>query len=69
MTDRVYKTIRLVGISNESFSDAVDNAIERAQDTLEGLSWFEVIEERGSIGEGGVSEYQAKVEVGFRLSG
>ncbi len=68
MADRVYKTIRLVGISSDSFSDAVDNAIERAQDTLEGLSWFEVIEERGSIGDDGVSEYQAKVEVGFRLS-
>lgn len=65
---RVYKTIRLVGVSSESFSAAVDDAISKAQETLDGLSWFEVIEQRGSIGDSGVSEYQAKVEVGFRLN-
>jgi flavin-binding protein dodecin len=67
MADRTYKIIELVGISEESFSDAVDDAIERADQTLNDLSWFEVIEQRGSIGEGNVREYQVKVKVAFEL--
>jgi flavin-binding protein dodecin len=67
MADRTYKIIELVGISEESFSDAVDDAIQRADQTLEDLSWFEVIEERGSISDGSVMEYQVKVKVAFEL--
>lgn len=67
MPDRTYKLIELVGISNESFSDAVDNAIERAELTLNDLSWFEVTEQRGSIQDGAPAEYQVKVKVAFEL--
>lgn len=67
MADRTYKIIELVGISEESFSDAVDDAIQRADQTLNDLSWFEVIEQRGSITDGNVNEYQVKVKVAFEL--
>lgn len=67
MADRTYKIIELVGISDESFSDAVDDAIHRADQTLNDLSWFEVVEERGSITDGAVSEYQVKLQVAFEL--
>ncbi|PSG96839.1 dodecin flavoprotein [Thermoplasmatales archaeon SW_10_69_26] len=67
MADRTYKIIELVGISEESFSDAVDNAIARADQTLNDLSWFEVEEERGSVSDGNVREYQVKVKVAFEL--
>lgn len=67
MSDRTYKIIELVGISEASFSDAVDNAIERADQTLSDLSWFEVVEQRGSVTDGRASEYQVKVKVAFRL--
>lgn len=67
MPDRSYKIIEIVGISNESFSAAVDNAIERADETLNDLSWFEVVEQRGSIEDGTAAEFQVKVKVAFRL--
>ncbi len=67
MAERTYKIIELVGISEESFSAAVDDAIERADQTLSELSWFEVEEERGSIQDGSVAEYQVKVKVAFEL--
>jgi len=67
MSDRTYKIIELVGISETSFSDAVDDAIARAEDTLNDLSWFEVVEQRGSIADGAVNEYQVKVKVAFEL--
>lgn len=67
MPDRSYKLIEIVGISEESFSEAVDNAIQRAQQTLNDLSWFEVVEQRGSIEDGAPAEYQVKIKVAFKL--
>ncbi|MDX1611598.1 MAG: dodecin [Candidatus Thermoplasmatota archaeon] len=67
MADRTYKIITMVGISNESFSDATENAIERASETLDDLAWFEVKEQRGAIGDTGVQEYQVKLDVAFKL--
>jgi len=67
MDARTYKLIQLVGISNESYSEATKNAIARASETLRGLGWFEVTELRGLIQNGEISEYQVTLKVGFRL--
>jgi len=67
MDARTYKLIELVGVSNESYSEATQNAITRASETLRGLGWFEVTELRGLIHNGAISEYQVTLKVGFRL--
>jgi flavin-binding protein dodecin len=67
MDSRTYKLIELVGVSNESYSEATKNAIARASETLRGLGWFEVTELRGLIQNGQISEYQVTLKVGFRL--
>jgi flavin-binding protein dodecin len=41
MSERVYKKIRLVGVSRDSYEKAIKNAIEEAGKTLHGLAWFE----------------------------
>ncbi len=66
--DKVYKKITLIGTSTESFEKAIENAVERASETLRHLDWFEVKELRGRISDGRVSEFQAVIEVGFRLA-
>lgn len=66
-TSKVYKRIDLVGISTESFEDAINNAISKASETLTGLSWFEVKELRGSISNSQVQEYQATVVINFEV--
>jgi flavin-binding protein dodecin len=43
MDARTYKLIDLVGVSDESYSEATKNAIARASETLRGLGWFEVV--------------------------
>lgn len=63
----VYKLTEVVGTSNESFADATRKAVQRAAKTLRGTSWFEVTEFRGTIKDGDIDEYQAKVSVGFKL--
>jgi flavin-binding protein dodecin len=62
-----YKLIELVGVSNESYADATQNAVKRASTTIRGLGWFQVTELRGLIQEGEISEYQVTLIVGFRL--
>jgi flavin-binding protein dodecin len=67
MDDPVYKKIEIVGTSAESFSAAASNAIAKASQTVRGLSWFEVVEQRGSISNGAISQYQVTVRIGFRV--
>ncbi len=62
-----YKKIDIIGTSDESMSQAISNAVEKACETLHNLSWFEVVEQRGHITDGKVTEFQATVRIGFRL--
>lgn len=66
MANDVFKGITIVGISNESFSDAIKNAVERTTETIRDLRWFEVREQRGAIRDGKI-EYQVSIEVFFKL--
>ena len=67
MHNHVYKIIELVGSSTKSTDDAIQNAIERASQTLDHLDWFEVVETRGHIDDGKIAHYQVVLKVGFRL--
>lgn len=67
MQEKTYKLIELVGVSPNSIEEAVQNAIARANQTLKNLDWFEIIESRGLIQEGKISQFQVKIKVGFRL--
>ncbi len=67
MTDNVYKVVELVGSSETSIEEAIQNAISRAGLTLRKLRWFEVTQTRGHIVEGRVAYYQVTLKVGFTL--
>lgn len=67
MADPIYKKIQLVGTSTESFSDAAANAITKATESVRNMSWFEVVEQRGSISNGSIQQYQVTVNIGFRV--
>lgn len=63
----VFKKVTLIGSSSESFDHAVDDAIERAEATLEHVHWVEVDELGVEIASVEGREYQAEVEVAFEL--
>ena len=68
MSEHVYKVIELTGTSTDTMEDAVRNAIRKASKTLHHMGWFEVIETRGHIADGGeVAHWQVTLKVGFRL--
>ncbi len=63
----VFKKVTLIGSSTESFDDAVDDAIDRAEQTLEHVHWIEVEEMGVEIASVDTREYQAEVQVAFEL--
>ena len=63
----VYKKIEIVGTSKVSFAEAVKAAVAEAGKSLRHMSWFEVVEQRGSIKDGKVNEFQVTVRVGFKI--
>jgi dodecin len=67
MEDHVYKVLELVGSSEKSIEDAIQNAITRASKTLREMKWFEVLQTRGHIENGSVRHYQVTLKVGFTL--
>ena len=67
MHDHVYKVIELVGSSETSIEDAINNAVTRASETLRNLRWFEVMQTRGQIQDGKVHFYQVMLKVGFTM--
>jgi len=67
MSEHIYKIVELVGSSTEGTDQAIQNAIARANQTLQNLDWFEVVETRGHIVDGKVAHFQVKLKVGFRL--
>ena len=67
MSDNVYKKIEIVGTSSTGLDDAIQNAVNRAAQTVRRMGWFEVDEIRGSIKEGKVAQWQVTVKIGFTL--
>ncbi|WP_332899531.1 MULTISPECIES: dodecin [unclassified Haladaptatus] len=63
----VFKKITLIGSSTESFDKAVDDAVDRAESTLNNVQWIEVEELGVEIASVEGRQYQATVEVAFRL--
>ena len=64
---QVYKSVELVGVSPKSFDEAVRVAVRRAAETMRGLQWLEVLEQRGYIEGHEVREFQVKVRIWFAL--
>ncbi|MEK8023654.1 MAG: dodecin family protein [Candidatus Hydrogenedentota bacterium] len=65
--ERAYQMVEVVGVSDESYAQATRNAVSAASKKQPGLSWFEVVEQRGRIDNGEVVEFQVKIRIGFRV--
>jgi len=65
--EHTYKHIELTGSSSESSDQAIQNAIAKASESVKNMHWFNVVETRGYIEEGGVKYWQVTIKVGFRI--
>jgi dodecin len=62
----VYAISEIVGTSDKSIEDAIDQAISVAGQTIRNLDWFEVSDLRGHLKDGRVAHYQVSLKLGFR---
>jgi len=63
----VYKYIDIVGASNTSITDAVNNAFEEASRTVKNIKWGEMGRVTFRVEKGEKIEYQAEVRIGFEV--
>jgi len=64
----VFKKVTLIGTSSDSFDAAAEDAIDRAEETLDNVMWIEVDELGVEVASVEGREYQAEVEVAFELA-
>ncbi len=67
MADHVYKIVELVGSSQTTIEDAVQNALTKAKASIRNTRWFEVTETRGYIEDGRVAYWQVTIKLGFTV--
>jgi flavin-binding protein dodecin len=67
MSDHTYGVSEVVGTSALSIDDAIRGAVDRANQTVRHLDWFEVVGVRGHLKDGQVAHYQVTIKLGFRL--
>lgn len=67
MPDPVFTTVEVTGTSASDVTQAVQNAVTKASESLRNIGWFEVVTVRGSVEGGTIKQYQATVKIGFRM--
>jgi flavin-binding protein dodecin len=67
MKDHTYKLIELIGTSTSGVEDAVNNALQRAGQTIKNMRWFQVTETRGQIEDNKVAHWQVTLKIGFTV--
>ena len=64
---KVIKIIELVGISEQSFSDAVRQAVAEASKTVRGITGVDVIQSSATVNDNQIAEYHVNVKIAFEL--
>jgi flavin-binding protein dodecin len=59
------KIIEIMGVSPESFDDAVNQAVSKAAESIKGITGVEVISHSAEVRDGAVSRYLVRVKLSF----
>ncbi len=65
----VVKVIELVGESQASWQDAIEQAVAQASKTVQGITGVEVLNMTANVDNGKITEYKADVQVAFAVKG
>lgn len=64
----VVKVTELVGVSSESWEDAVRNAVRDASKTIDNITGVEITHATAKVNDGELTEYRADVKIAFGLT-
>lgn len=59
------KVVKVLGTSEESWTDAADEAVREASRTIDDIHGVEVEDQTAEVENGEIAEYRATVEVAF----
>jgi len=59
------RVIELVGVSDKSWSDAAQQAVERASETIRHVTGVDVLHSTGIVRDGKIVEYHVNLKVAF----
>ncbi len=61
------KVIEVIGISEESFDDAVKRAVEKAAQSIRGITGVEVQKLNARVVDGQITQYRAACKLAFAV--
>lgn len=61
----VIRVIEMVGVSEKSWSDAAQQVVARASETLRHITGLDVVHSTAVVRDGKISEYHVNVKVAF----
>ncbi len=61
----VVRVVELVGVSNKSWSDAAQQGVTRASESLRHITGLDVIQSSAKVKDGKITEYHVNVKVAF----
>jgi len=67
MGNHVYKHLELTGSSTVGIEDAINTALQKANETVRNIQWFTVTDTRGHVVDGKVAYWQVSINAGFTL--
>lgn len=59
------KVIEIVGVSDKSFDDAVEQAVNKASKSVQGITGVEVLKYMASVKGDKLTQYRANVKIAF----
>ena len=61
------KVIEVIGISDESFDDAVKRAVAKAAESVKGITGVEVTNMNAKVKDGEISQYRVACKLAFTV--
>jgi hypothetical protein len=61
------KVLELVGVSDQSWDQAVHNAVQEATKTVRNITGVDVVHTTAKVKDGRIEEYHADVKLAFRV--
>ena len=66
MSDYISRgAIKVIGISDESWEDAADQAVAKASESVKGITGIEVVSQTARVREGKITQYHATIKLAF----
>lgn len=59
------KVIEVIGVSDESWEDAAQQAVKKASESVKGITGIEVVAQTARVDDGKITRYNATIKLAF----